>query len=136
MAPPSTNPYKPGSRINKVWAARAKDGAEKAFEYGLTLGLKENTLRSWLRTWDRDAGIGPKPRAERTPRASFKRGITSTLPRVRVSWWPGDECVLVLEGPDQSMVKWITSDDEFIRPGHVACIPNSQWKLIPQKKGK
>jgi hypothetical protein len=46
-----------GSRKAKVYDFYHSATKEAAVAYGLTLGLKESTIRSWIGTWKKDRPI-------------------------------------------------------------------------------
>lgn len=47
--------HKEGSRKSKVHALFETQGADAAWTLGIKLKLSQNTLRSWLGTWRREA---------------------------------------------------------------------------------
>jgi transposase len=46
-----------GSRKAKVYDLYHEGTREAAIAYGLTLGLKESTIRSWIGTWKKNRTI-------------------------------------------------------------------------------
>jgi hypothetical protein len=59
-----TTRYKPGSRLQDMWAAHEKGGAQACYALGPTLKLAATTIKAWARKWDRERGIGLAPKTK------------------------------------------------------------------------
>jgi hypothetical protein len=98
-----TTKYKPGSRVQKVWEVYEKDGADKAFKFGLTLALKETTLRAWVRMWSNG-----KVRIEATGKSAEekKQGTIVGRHRICASYDRERLGVILKRGEEVSEVRW------------------------------
>lgn len=126
---PKRDRFKPGSRVQKVWEKFLDEGSQAAFDYGLTLDLKPNTLRSWMK------GIfnGKDPlRAEARPVNT--EGNTLGKRRCHASYWPERLGVLLEQGPQSSVVRWdngMTSDANI--PNRL-CIMEDTGEPLPVER--
>lgn len=118
--------YKPDSGIGKMWTAYESGGAAAATAIGLSLGLASSTVKTRVDGWEREKrGGGPAPKEARIPRAPKVPYVpSSTKPRFIFGKKGKRELVIVHEGPEQSIARWMDTGEE-------QCVVNS-W-LVPVK---
>lgn len=104
--------YRLGSRKQRVWEVFEIEGADKASEFGLGLGLALGTLKSWIGGW------GGKVTGQ-----SEKKVTVSSKKLIIVSWAPNDEAYLIKHGTEVSQ---IYRPRAGIDPEYVS---NDQWKF-------
>lgn len=118
-----TTRYKAGSRVQQVWAAFEKGGAEEAEVVAKSLSLAGSTIKAWISGWQREKGGGaapkaakvkgpPKPKQTAEERQEARRlarnEVHGLLKRRKVyaSYWPGRYGFIAEEGPEVSIIDW------------------------------
>lgn len=88
-----------GSRKSKVYDYLRMHGPEETISFGVSLGLAEGTVCSWIGGW--------KNEPQKT-RVGVKRVVAK--------YWPGRFGIVVDEGPEVSEVRWDdgSTADRFI----------------------
>ena len=128
MRPP---PYKPGSRVQDVWEKYKAEGAESAFNHGISLSLAAGTLRSWIAAWAKGIGGDVPANGKTLPKADDPKPIkmyTKDLVTVSYVKTKGEnKAYLIAQGPQQSVVK-------FVHNGREDCIEN-QFLGLPVVRG-
>jgi hypothetical protein len=104
-----------------MWEVYESEGSDKAYTFGQGIGLKESTLRAWIRMWDKEKGKEPTP-VPGQPKTRRPRG---TVGRARVcdAYNPKRLGWLVDKGEQCSVIMW---DRHMVEE----CEANEHWKLL------
>lgn len=97
--------HRPHSRKQQVHDYYKVNGAGASVPFGVTLGLKAGTVKSWIAAWSKD---GPAP--DRPIRDKKMVGVR----RVREKFhndWVGN---VIFAGPEVSEVRWDDGFQEFV----------------------
>jgi hypothetical protein len=128
--------YKPGSRISQVHNKFTSEGADAAHTLGVSLGLAPNTLRNWLRVFAKELNVDASDVTKRisTPKVAIQRSVntpgnTIGKKRFHLSYWPEMTGVIVVEGPQQSQVRFDTTE-----LGNHTAFPNEHLIIEKDKK--
>jgi hypothetical protein len=108
-----------GSRKRQVFDQYVAQGADKAEVFGLTLGLKSGTIRSWIGTWSKDGGTDVTPAHVRSATAIPGRRKVEIYPGTPGDKWIG---IVIAEGPEVSAVRMVEAPERLL--GLELNIPN------------
>lgn len=157
-----TTRYKAGSRVQQVWAAFEKGGAEAAEASAKSLSLAASTIKAWISGWQREKGgaapkaakvakekkakLPPQPKQtaeeRKAARVAARNTVNDLMSRRKVyaSYWPGRYGYVVQDGPQVSQIDWEDGlpMEEYVSNENIkdAPSPPAAIKAFEEKKAK